>query len=176
MVDELACEKTAVCLATRRAARHRKIDRQKRRYVWLSICSMVFNLKRDVILRSTLASRNSLCLSSRRRKRPAVSIFDSDQSTDQPRFLLLNPSAPQNVRWPDEICACAQRYRCNNCVQRSDQSSKLSVVCDIQRWDGRRRHKLRLHNISTVHGDRAWARQFLPTEHAIPATTRTSPL
>jgi hypothetical protein len=41
---------TAVCLATRRAAQHRKIDRQKRRYVWLSICSMVFNLKRDFAL------------------------------------------------------------------------------------------------------------------------------
>jgi hypothetical protein len=48
--------------------------------------------------------------------------------------------------------------------------------CDLQRWDGRRRYKLRLHNISTVHGHRAGARQLLSTEHAIPAATRTTRL
>jgi hypothetical protein len=37
-------------------------------------------------------------------------------------------------------------------------------------------YKLRLHDISTVHGHRARARQLLSTEHAIPSTTRTTPV
>jgi hypothetical protein len=76
----------------------------------------------------------------------------------------------------DEICNHARRYRCNNRPHHSQQSSKLSVVRDLQRWDGRRRYKLRLHNISTVHGHRARARQLVSTEHAIPAATRTTPI
>jgi hypothetical protein len=34
--------------------------------------------------------------------------------------------------------------RCNNPAQHSNQSPKLSVVRDLQRRQGRRRHKLRL--------------------------------
>jgi len=76
----------------------------------------------------------------------------------------------------DEICNHARRYRCNNRPHHSQQSSKLSVVRDLQRWDGRRRYKLWLHNISTVHGHRARARQLVSTEYAIPAATRTTPI
>ena len=46
------------------------------------------------------------------------------------------------------------------------------MVRDLQRWHGRRRHKLRLHNISTMHGNRARARQLVPTEHTISASAR----
>jgi hypothetical protein len=39
---------------------------------------------------------------------------------------------------------------------------------------GRRRHELRLHNISTMHGHRARTWQQLPTEYAICTSTRTA--
>jgi hypothetical protein len=44
------------------------------------------------------------------------------------------------------------------------------VVRLLQRSGGRR-HKLRLYNISTMHGHRARARQLLPAKYAIPVST-----
>jgi hypothetical protein len=75
----------------------------------------------------------------------------------------------------DAICpVCAECCRCNNLAQHSNQSPKLSVVRDLQRRHGRRRHKLRLHNISTMHGHGARVRQLLSAEYAIPASARTT--
>jgi hypothetical protein len=50
---------------------------------------------------------------------------------------------------------------------------KLSVVCNLQRLR-RRRHKLRLHNIPTMHGHRSGNGQLVPTQYAICSSTWTA--
>jgi len=60
------------------------------------------------------------------------------------------------------------------CSRHACRSAKLSLVRDLQRWGGRRRHKLRFHKISRMHGNRARPRQPLPAKYAIPAATRAA--
>jgi hypothetical protein len=54
---------------------------------------------------------------------------------------------------------------------KSGRGSKLSLVRVLQ-WQEWRRHELRFHNLRAVHGHGERARQLLPAEYAISASTR----
>jgi hypothetical protein len=75
----------------------------------------------------------------------------------------------------DETCPVyAQYYRCNNCAEHSNQSSKLSVVRDLRWRKLGRRDELRVHDISTMPGYGGLGERLLPAEYAIRASARTT--
>jgi hypothetical protein len=73
------------------------------------------------------------------------------------------------------VSRCGNLYRSRR-HWKSRSGAKLSVVRHLQRWSGWRRHKLRICDVRSMHGDGARARQLVPAKYAICASTRTPSL
>jgi hypothetical protein len=71
----------------------------------------------------------------------------------------------------ENLIFCAGNFRRDCRDSHASRGSKLSVVCVLQR-QRRRRHKLWVHDISTVLDHRERDRRILQPEYAIPASTR----
>ena len=73
------------------------------------------------------------------------------------RALVLESTATTEIGHENVIWASS--FRCDRRNSHASRSAKLSVVCLLQ-CQRRRRHKLRVHDISTVHGDGGWDRRI----------------
>src|SRR5262249_18993145 len=77
------------------------------------------------------------------------------------RYFIVKPVSGPPMGDTDETCPVyAQYYRCNNCAEHSNQSSKLSVVRDLRWRKLGRRDELRVHDISTMPGHGGWGSGF----------------